>query len=1172
MAARDNLRKNTVWLRILDDTYSNQLIKYIDLRLSIAVLLAFVGIQSRANSIIWINPIGGNWSGGSNWSSGVVPGQHDTAVITNIGEYNVYLDVDATVAGLVVGAQYGPYMQSFYTSGQTLTVNGLILVNSHGIFNLDGGGLAGTNELAGDSTGSGPMVWSGGDMSGSLTVGEQSILSISGGGIVGFAGLLLTNLGTVNWTNVGIYSYGPSNAQIYNIGSWNEQGDDSFTGGYDGGTTLFENIGTFSKSGALGVTTLDANVVFDNIGTVDIQSGTLDIAAGANNGGAFATGAGAFVNFTTPNYTFVNKTIFTGIGSALTSGATFGGTIVGTLNSVGGALTGVLTVAADGILNIEGGGNVGFAGLVLTNNGAVNWTNAGIYSYGPSNAQIYNHGVWNAESDNTFTGGYDGGTTLFDNFGSFLKSGHSGLTALDANVVFNNTGLVTVESGTLALGEGVNSGSGSFSTVSGAVLALDGMTIANSADLSGSGAVEMTGDTTIDGVLTAPHLQLVSGTLSGTNVLIGTLAWSGGYITGNMTVASNSVLNIVGGGNVGFAGLVLTNLGTVDWTNASIYSYAPGNAQIYNYGVWNAQGDDSFTGGYDGGFTLFDNFGTFLKSGNTGATTLDDNVEFNNAGLFNVQSGTLLIGGTGTSSGGDLATSGSGTIQFSSYSFANTNTFFGLGSYLTSGATFGGTIVGTLNWVGGALSGVLTIATNGVLSIAGGGNVGFTGLILTNNGAVHWTNAGIYSYGPSNAQIYNHGFWNAEGDDSFTGGYDGGTTLFDNVGTFLKSGNSGLTTLDANVVFNNSGILDSESGDISLQGAVDLTNGTINFGVNGLTNYGTVTLAGAVSLTGAISANLNDGFQPAIGDSFTNLYYGSFTGAFASAALPFADAWSTNYDPGYFVLTVLNTRPIFVTSSTNWHTVDELATLTESNTATDRESPPQSLTYSLVAGPNGMVVNPTTGILTWTPQQTNSPSTNLVMVGVMDNGTPALSATNAFSVIVVEVNIAPVLPSSSVKSIIVQHPSTITNGATEPNIHSVTAGYLLLAPPAGASINSNGVITWTPAQNQSLTTNTITTVVSNSNPYDLVNPHLSSTNTITVTVVPNTGATNVTVFRSANSVTLSWPADHAGFRLEAQTNALGTNWVVIPGSSATNLEIIPISLADEAVFFRLIYP
>jgi hypothetical protein len=64
------------------------------------------------------------------------------------------------------------------------------------------------------------------------------------------------------------------------------------------------------------------------------------------------------------------------------------------------------------------------------------------------------------------------------------------------------------------------------------------------------------------------------------------------------------------------------------------------------------------------------------------------------------------------------------------------------------------------------------------------------------------------------------------------------------------------------------------------------------------------------------------------------------------------------------------------------------------------------------------------------------------------------------------------------------------------------------------SINGSGVITWTPSQVQSPGTNTITTIVTNTNPFDpvTVNPHLSATNSFIVivyapTLAPMSGVT-----------------------------------------------------------------
>jgi len=61
---------------------------------------------------------------------------------------------------------------------------------------------------------------------------------------------------------------------------------------------------------------------------------------------------------------------------------------------------------------------------------------------------------------------------------------------------------------------------------------------------------------------------------------------------------------------------------------------------------------------------------------------------------------------------------------------------------------------------------------------------------------------------------------------------------------------------------------------------------------------------------------------------------------------------------------------------------------------------------------------------------------------------------------------------------------------------------------------------------------------------------------------------------SGNLLDLSWPV--AGGRLQTQTNSLGvglgTNWVTVPGSTATNHVVVPIDPADGTVFFRLAVP
>src|SRR5213080_2387146 len=90
--------------------------------------------------------------------------------------------------------------------------------------------------------------------------------------------------------------------------------------------------------------------------------------------------------------------------------------------------------------------------------------------------------------------------------------------------------------------------------------------------------------------------------------------------------------------------------------------------------------------------------------------------------------------------------------------------------------------------------------------------------------------------------------------------------------------------------------------------------------------------------------------------------------------------------------------------------VNEGTSLVITNTATDSDLPANTLTFSLVSPPAGMSIDPSSGVLTWTPTEAQGPSTNVISVKVTDNGSPPLSDTKSFKVIVAEVNSAPVLP------------------------------------------------------------------------------------------------------------------------------------------------------------------
>lgn len=77
------------------------------------------------------------------------------------------------------------------------------------------------------------------------------------------------------------------------------------------------------------------------------------------------------------------------------------------------------------------------------------------------------------------------------------------------------------------------------------------------------------------------------------------------------------------------------------------------------------------------------------------------------------------------------------------------------------------------------------------------------------------------------------------------------------------------------------------------------------------------------------------------------------------------------------------------------------------------------------------------------------------------------------------------------------------------------------------------------------------------------------------TVVINPNPTNILFAVTNNQLSLSWPADHIGWQLQAQTNNLSVgisnDWVNVSGSTTTNVVLVPVNITNGSVFYRLIY-
>lgn len=77
-------------------------------------------------------------------------------------------------------------------------------------------------------------------------------------------------------------------------------------------------------------------------------------------------------------------------------------------------------------------------------------------------------------------------------------------------------------------------------------------------------------------------------------------------------------------------------------------------------------------------------------------------------------------------------------------------------------------------------------------------------------------------------------------------------------------------------------------------------------------------------------------------------------------------------------------------------------------------------------------------------------------------------------------------------------------------------------------------------------------------------------------IIPNLNPTNIMFSVANNALQLSWPSDHTGWTLQAQTNnvrvGLSNNWVNVAGSTTTNRLVVPMNLTNGTVFYRLVYP
>ena len=257
---------------------------------------------------------------------------------------------------------------------------------------------------------------------------------------------------------------------------------------------------------------------------------------------------------------------------------------------------------------------------------------------------------------------------------------------------------------------------------------------------------------------------------------------------------------------------------------------------------------------------------------------------------------------------------------------------------------------------------------------------------------------------------------------------------------------------------------------------------------------------------------------PTVAVNSTNIYAGG------SATLT---ATTSASSPGYLWSDSETTASITVSPSTN---TTYTVTVTDGTTGCANSG---SGTVTILSSTNSLLAS-----LTITPAGTLFPT--------FGSGTTAYTATNTYAN----------------KTVTVAAASVDANALLQLNVNG--GGY-------GAAVTN------------SLTSGSTSLVLPvNTVAVRVVSQDLSQTNTYTVNVLlqPSATVTKLTNSVSGSTLTLSWPADHLGYRLLVQTNNLNkgvsgniNDWGTVPGTAAittTNITIIKAGVTNQ--YYKLVYP